>query len=180
MEFNVAQLLQQAVGATRHYTIDEVAAISDPDLDLVGPMRGKVKLMRTQRGILVTATLQQRVRTSCVRCLTDLELDLDIQIDEEFVPGVDLHTGAQLTWDPEDEIDESQIIDMQHTLSLIEVARQELLLALPAHPLCSEACAGICPVCGADLNEEQCGCADEQIDPRWAALAAFGETADGE
>jgi uncharacterized protein len=112
-----------------------------------------------------------------VRCLIDLELDLDIQIDEEFVPSVDLHTGVQLKWKPEDEIDESQIIDMQHTLSLIEVVRQELLLALPAHLVCSETCAGICPVCGADLNEEQCGCSDAKIDPRWAALAAFEEKA---
>jgi len=54
------------------------------------------------------------------------------------------------------------------------------LLAMPAHPLCGESCAGICPVCGANLNEEQCSCSDEKIDPRWAALAEFNESAGGE
>jgi uncharacterized protein len=180
MEFNVAQLLQQPVGASRQYTIDEIAAISDPHLDLIGPIRGEAKLLRTQRGILVTATLQQRVRTGCVRCLADMELDIPITIEEEFVPSVDLRTGLQLTWTPEDEVDEAQIIDKKHTLSLLEVARQELLLALPPHPLCSESCAGICPICGANLNEEPCNCADESLDPRWAALAAFQGGAPGE
>lgn len=180
MVFNVAQLLQQPIGAARRYTIEDEGAITDPDLDLIGAIQGHVRLMRTQRGLLVSAALKGRVRQPCVRCLSDTSVDLEIEIEEEFVPSIDLRTGAHLTYGPDDEIEDAQIIDAKHALDLREVVRQELLLALPAHLLCSDKCAGICPTCGANLNEETCDCLSEDVDPRWAALADLKTSIAGE
>jgi len=180
MEFNVAQLLRQSIGATKQYTIDVAGVIDDPDLELTGPLQGRVTLLRTHRGILATAQLTQNAHVPCARCLTDIVIPLDIHIEEEFVPTVDPRTGSHLHWDQEEEVEETQIIDEKHMLRLREVVRQELLLALPAHPLCQPHCAGICPNCGADLNLETCDCSDEMIDPRWEALAALKETDTGE
>ena len=45
-----------------------------------------------------------------------------------------------------------------------------LLVALPLKPLCREDCAGLCPQCGANLNEGPCGCEPDTEDDRWAAL----------
>jgi len=56
------------------------------------------------------------------------------------------------------------------TVDLSEVVRQHLLLALPIAPRCREACRGLCPTCGADLNVGRCGCVRDEIDPRLRAL----------
>lgn len=50
-----------------------------------------------------------------------------------------------------------------------------LLLAVPMKILCKEECLGLCPHCGADLNEGPCGCDAPQIDPRWEALRKLSE-----
>ena len=172
MQFNVAQLLRQTTGATRHYEIDEPAGISDPTLDLVGHISGQVTLLRTQRGVLVTAWLHQVVRVQCVRCLADTETPLDFVIEEEFFPSIDLKTGLPIRWDVEgEEVEEEVLIDERHILDLREVTRQWVLVNLPARVLCRPDCAGLCPVCGADRNTEPCDCDKQSGDPRWAALA---------
>jgi len=172
MQFNVAQLLRQPIGATRHYEIDEPAGISDPDLTLIGPIRGEATLLRTQRGVLVTANLHQVVQVQCSRCLASVDVPLDIKVEEEFFPSIDLKTGAPISWDAEgEEVDDAVLIDEKHILDLREVVRQELLVNLPIRILCREDCAGICPTCGADRNTEPCTCEQMEGDPRWAALA---------
>jgi uncharacterized protein len=57
-------------------------------------------------------------------------------------------------------------------LELGDVIREALILAAPEYPLCREDCRGLCPRCGAELNEGPCGCRSE-ADPRWAALDAL-------
>jgi uncharacterized protein len=56
-------------------------------------------------------------------------------------------------------------------LDLVELAAEQVLLAMPMRILCQENCAGLCPRCGANLNQiDDCGCKPE-VDPRWGALA---------
>jgi len=55
-------------------------------------------------------------------------------------------------------------------LDLTEIAREQILLNLPEQELCKEDCRGICPTCGKDLNEGECRCGEDDVDPRWAAL----------
>jgi uncharacterized protein len=55
-------------------------------------------------------------------------------------------------------------------LDLEPLVRDAVLLELPQVPLCSEACAGLCPTCGINRNEGTCSCETETTDPRWAAL----------
>jgi len=55
---------------------------------------------------------------------------------------------------------------------------EQVLLQRPTHPLCREDCRGLCPRCGQNLNEGDCGCAEREVDPRWAPLAALSEKND--
>jgi uncharacterized protein len=173
MQFNVAQLMRQPTGATRHYQIDEPSGIVDEDLQLVGPIHISVRLLRTQRGVLVTADVQQTVRLQCVRCLTNVERTIPLHIEEEFFPSIDMGTGLPMHYSAEDGVAEEVMIDEHHILDLTEVVRQELLVNLPARVLCKPDCAGLCPICGNDRNVQPCTCEEEQTDPRWAALAAL-------
>ena len=52
---------------------------------------------------------------------------------------------------------------------------EQIQLNVPMKPLCRVDCAGLCPRCGVNLNSGPCGCAGEQIDPRWKALEALRE-----
>ena len=167
MQWNVAQLLQSAVGSEREYAIDET---EDRYEELAGNIKGAVRLMRTDRGVLVRADLDTRVRAECSRCLSPFTEPVSFAIDEVFYPSIDILHGGKLDR-PEDE--GAFKIDARHTLDLGEPARQYALLSLPMKPLCAQACSGLCSTCGVNLNVETCGCPQGAADPRWAALEAL-------
>jgi uncharacterized protein len=168
VRFNVAQLLKSAVGASRQYDLDEDITGIDTDLDVVEPLVGKVRFLRTSDGILVTGRLHSGVRVACRRCLQSFSLPVDIDLEEHFRPSVDINTGAAIPVDSDE--DALARIDWRHMLDLTEVVRQNLLLAIPMNPLCSPQCRGLCPHCGANMNSEPCTCRSEEGDPRLAVL----------
>jgi uncharacterized protein len=51
-----------------------------------------------------------------------------------------------------------------------DLVREQIELALPMGRLCKQDCRGLCPHCGANLNQVECGCSAEVVDPRWEAL----------
>lgn len=55
-------------------------------------------------------------------------------------------------------------------LNIDEMAQADVVLELPNRLLCSESCKGLCQTCGQDLNEKQCDCHNQTIDPRLAVL----------
>jgi uncharacterized protein len=57
-------------------------------------------------------------------------------------------------------------------IDLGDAIREALILAMPEYPLCREDCRGLCPRCGADLNQGPCACPPVP-DPRWGALEAL-------
>jgi uncharacterized protein len=58
-------------------------------------------------------------------------------------------------------------------LDLVDLLREQFVLALPMKPLCSEECRGLCPQCGTNLNTTQCACTPAWEDPRLAALKSL-------
>ena len=167
MRFNVAQLLKAPVGTRREYQVSEEIEQLDEDIVALEPLVGKLRLIRTASGILATGRFHTAVVIECRRCMREFTSPVDLEIEEEFVPTVDVRTGANL---PPEETEEALPIDEHHMLDLTEVTRQHIILQREQYPLCDEACAGLCPVCGKYLNEGPCGCQDASEDPRWAAL----------
>jgi uncharacterized protein len=161
---NVAQLLQEPPGAVRDFDFaDRLAAVSD-ELQLNGPVRGHVRLMRTNEGILVHSEHVAPLTLECARCLDDVRLELTGSFDEEFLPSVDLRTGLPV----EVPIDDEQLrIDEHHEIDLDEVLRQNILTSLPLQPLCEAACPGLCATCGQRLDKTHRGHGEDEppIDP---------------
>jgi len=60
-------------------------------------------------------------------------------------------------------------------LDISRALNDNIILNLPMKHLCSEQCRGLCSKCGANLNEVQCGCSDDSIDPRMEGLSKFFE-----
>ncbi len=168
MRFNVSQLLREHTGAVRQYDVSEDITGLDPDIRPLEPLTGHVTLMRDVDGILATGHLETVVQMECSRCLAPVVTSVETDLEEDFVPTVDVVTGQHVPL-PED-ADPATLIDEHHILDLTEVVRQDLVLALPVRPLCREDCLGICPVCGQNRNENPCECVVDEADPRWAAL----------
>ena len=171
MRFDVSGLLRRAIGATRSYEVDEEDVVVSDD-GAQETVTGTAMLLRTNDGILVTADLALSGRSSCSRCLAELDLRLDLHVEEEFLPQADVDTGAAL---PPPEEPGAFLIDAEQILDLTEVVRQYRMMALPMQPLCRVDCAGICPDCGQDLNQGPCSCPQKKTDPRWASLAEIVE-----
>ncbi len=174
MQFNVAQLLKEPTGSTRQYELEEDIGDLDPEITAIAPLRGRLKFTRTGQGLLAIGRLHTEVTVSCVRCLEQARVSIDFEVEEELIPSVDVATGARL---PTAGQDQAVIIDAQHIMDLRELIRQDILLALPSHPLCRPDCRGLCVQCGQNLNEGPCEC-QPPIDERWAELGALLEDED--
>jgi len=167
-QFNVATLLHDPVGASRRALLeDEPLAVPLAGYSTLAS--GPVELIRTGRGVLVRARLRVRPTLECARCLTPTSIELPLAFAEEYVPLRDPVTGVPVQADP----DEFRI-DAQHQLDLSEVVWQYEQAALPLRPLCREDCAGLCPVCGQNLNARRCEHEAEPAEP-WQGLAELAE-----
>lgn len=168
MEINVSQQLKAPIGNVREYDISESSDILGIGINT--EVQGTIKLTRTNRGILVQGTLYAKIPVECSRCLKVFDYPLTIKIEEEFFPKIDVNSGAPL------EIPDEPggfTIDEHHILDISEAIRQNSLLAIPMKPLCQVECAGLCPICGKDLNKGHCDCHKTEMDPRWAKLAGL-------
>jgi uncharacterized protein len=170
MEVNVSQLLKASIGSTREFSLDEPILIIDQGGE--SHVTGTLKVTKTHRGVLVQGTVETAVPMECSRCLKTFKNKLMVNIEEEYFPSLDINSGNPL--DTPDAPD-SFLIDEHHILDLNEAIRQNALLAIPMKPLCRKDCAGLCQVCGKDLNKGHCDCNKDIIDPRWSKLTGLTE-----
>lgn len=154
MQLNTAQLLKQGIGSTRSYEIDDNISFAEEEISECH-VRGDVNLIRTDKGILVKGSLEGHSQLMCSRCLTFYEHPLKFTMEEEFFPSIDVNRGVSLS-PPEDS--GAFMIDKHHMLDLSEAIRQYVLMDVPMKPLCRTDCGGLCPGCGANLNQEACRC----------------------
>jgi uncharacterized protein len=161
MFINVAQLLKEPVGTKRSYRVDELAGESGED-----HVEGEVTLTRTNRGVLVTGELQAQIHGSCDRCLGPACVNAVLKIEDEYLPVIDVNTGARVEADPD-----SLRLDQNHVLDLDEAIRQYIIMSTPTKLLCAPECPGICPVCGHELAKGDCGHVNRSPDKRWEKLA---------
>jgi uncharacterized protein len=177
LTFPLAGLLGEPSGSRRAFPVDGVTIPIDDDLRLTEPIEGVVNVARTNRGVLVSAALRTSIAGTCSRCLTDLDIPLDLRISEEVLPSLDIVTGAPI--DRAAEPDATRLTD-HHELEFAPLVREAVSLAEPIAPLCRPDCPGLCVVCGARLGPDHPEHPDDDIDPRLAALRAFRDDDEAE
>jgi uncharacterized protein len=176
LSYNVASLLRSAPGTERRYPVDDVQIDVADDLKLAQPINGEVRLSRTGRSVLARAHLTTAIEGYCSRCLTAIVAPIDVDIEEEALPSIDIDTGLPV--DVEQEPDALRLDD-HHELDLAEPVREAISLAEPITLLCREECRGLCPTCGVDLNNvTDHSHTEDTIDPRLAALAEWRDKAE--
>jgi uncharacterized protein len=170
--WNVSGLLGETAGAVRDYAVEGATIDLGEDLRLAAPVDGRVHLARTNRGLIVTADFATKLALQCVRCLRDIEVPVEVEIEEEVLPSIDFHTGQPVHLAEGDDEDIVRLTD-HHELDLEPTVRDAILLAEPIAPLDRPDCPGLCIVCGNPLDEGAHDHPDDDIDPRLEALRAF-------
>jgi uncharacterized protein len=121
-------------------------------------VEAELTLVQATTGLDMRLAFDVRLHGPCVRCLADAALD--VSIDAREYHADDAGAGEELR--------SEYVVDDQ--LELTAWARDAIALALPDQILHAPDCAGLCPVCGKDLNVEPHTHDDVVADPRWSAL----------
>jgi uncharacterized protein len=105
---------------------------------------------------------------SCSRCLEAVPWS----VQEDFSLEYRMPASAPLDAEASLEEEDLDVVFLQgEELDLTELAAEQVLLGLPMRIVCQSSCAGLCPRCGGNLNNDgECGC-EPEVDPRWGALA---------
>ncbi|MBF0340402.1 MAG: DUF177 domain-containing protein [Magnetococcales bacterium] len=157
-----------AVGILPADALEELGAAGE----LTGPVQAWVEARPIQREgrvrVLVQGQCRGILRVACVRCLNEFPLDIDAEIDALYAVGKD-PAMKNKKWRFEEDLEflPDGLLKIRH---LVE---EELLLALPMHPVCVTGCAGLCVGCGADLNRTQCQCRENVSGGPFAVLQSL-------
>lgn len=148
-----------------------LAELDRSELASITPVECQGKITRLESGFYFHTDLAYTQTLVCDRCLGEYEESVDESIDLLVQTGDETGEIAE-----ERELEEEELGFLQlegEVLDTEPLIREQVQLGIPMKPLCREDCKGLCSDCGKDLNEGECDCAHEEIDPRWAALAAL-------
>lgn len=127
--------------------LSDILTVEDKDIKFNVPVNVSVSANLVSGTLLVKGKLETKVSLTCSRCLKKFDKPL---IGKDF--SFDLDVKGQTEVDITDNV------------------REGIILLLPVKPLCKKDCRGICPKCGQNLNEKECGCDRSQEDIRWSEL----------
>lgn len=159
-----------SLAAVSHEEVDvrDEVAPDDPLWDGTGltlrePLRVELRAQSVGEGILVRGQLSTGLLLECRRCLKEVPTEVDIHVDLLYEP---------LEGEEADELGGEiyPIPPKASDLDLGPALREQLLLQVPDFVVCEEACRGLCPQCGTNLNEAKCACVPEARESPWDAL----------
>ena len=119
------------------------------EIKIPEPLKIDLVVFKSEDGFIFSGQLKGNVLLECSRCLDEFSLKLDVDVNQE--------------------VELSEIQNLDH-FDLKHLLKPDLFLAIPIKPLCSEDCQGLCPQCGQDLNQTECDCTVDDVDPRMAKL----------
>lgn len=136
---------------------------NDAGVELTRPLGVDLSARSVGDGVLLRGTLRTAVRQACRRCLNPVEQEVDAHVDLLFAPPME----------GEDDADDGEVYPLPlrgDDLDITDAVREQVLLEVPGFALCSEECRGLCPSCGADLNQGDCNCVPAKAESPWDAL----------
>ena len=140
------------------YDIDLSAERLGPSRPFTSPVRVEGSIFNKAGIVAIDASASFVMSVDCDRCAKPLDYPFRADIRHTLVSSLN-----------DEDNDELLLVEDVKNFNVDELVTDDIFLSLPSKFLCSEDCKGLCPVCGADLNEGQCSCKKE-IDPRLAAL----------
>ncbi len=139
--------------------------------EMRGPLEVDLEVQQAGHDVLARGTLAGEAELGCRRCLTAVATPIGEEVALLFREGVSLADAEAAEIYP--------LPEKGNELDLTHAIREHLVLAVPEFAICRDACKGLCPSCGTNLNESTCSCEPAQVDHRWAELLKPGKDKDG-
>jgi len=168
LRLDVSYLVKGSPGTYKEFEFNFPQLGFPPDLTLVDIL-GKISVSVTEDGVVAEGKLAALTQLACSRCLKDFWQPLNINFTEMF--------SAHPAGNPGSELGEQQL-PADGSIDLTPIIRDYATLDIPIRQLCAEDCKGLCPVCGMNRNQEDCGHRQVSIDPRMAELQKLLENED--
>jgi uncharacterized protein len=156
LRLNVGFLINGSIGTYRDFDFDFERILIGGDLTL-GDFNGVVKISRTPQGLLVQGNFESTISLECSRCLIEFTDHIKWEFTELYA-----FTKENIT-------DSGLLVPDDAHIDLEPIIRDYALLEVPITPLCKYDCKGLCPECGENLNEVDCG-HRRDVDSPFAAL----------
>ena len=148
--------------------MDDIGSVKEVKVDLLfsdlefrsqkigidDPLHLDIKVYNTDKSFLIKGNLSGDLTLICSRCLEKFNYEIEVELEKE--------------------IERSEIENLD-SVKIADILKNNIFLNIPIKPLCDEECKGICPECGQNLNEAECDCDTETVDPRLAELENFFE-----
>ena len=151
---------------SRVYEINELP-LDDTEVRLLEPAEVRGRIRREGKEVELRGDLRTKLEATCGRCLKPVVLPINAPFAERFVPAVSWRDEEQHELH---EVDLNLAVFDGEAIEMDDLVREEILLAMPGHVLCSEDCKGLCSICGIDKNLGSCDCESKEIDARWEGL----------
>lgn len=156
MRFKINEIADEGLAIDVPVTAEWLAGVC-PDLGARATEAGltlRGRLTRSGDEYLFTANVRGVLEATCGRCLEPARIAIDAPMTVTFVPADE---------DDEELGDDADVVGFAgNEIDLSDEVRDEILLAIPLKPLCSESCRGLCPVCGGNRNTVPCTCESDQ------------------
>ena len=140
---------------------------ADDSFRVAAPVDLAFDIRKDKQQFQLTGRVQTMLELPCSRCLEPFMRSVDAQFDLRYQSQA-FNTSADEREIQEDDL--STAFYENDQIDLGQLMREQFLLSLPMKPLCTDACRGLCPVCGTNLNRGNCDCRRTWDDPRFAAL----------
>ena len=141
--------------------------LDEKEASMAEPAEVQGTINRRGNEVELRGSLRAKIEVSCGRCLKPVALPVSTEFQERFTPAVSWRA------EPQHELSEEDLnlsVFDGEAINLDELVREEILLAIPGHVLCSEDCKGLCPNCGGDRNIGSCQCEVTEVESRWQGL----------
>jgi uncharacterized protein len=139
----------------------------DEDYRVVAPVSLAFDIFKDKQAFRLAGRVKTTLELKCSRCLEPFATPVDQEFDLRYQPHA-VNTG-----EGEHEIEEDDLTTAfyeKDEIDLGQLMHEQFVLSLPMKPLCGDACKGLCPVCGTNLNKSTCDCNPTWDDPRFAVL----------
>jgi uncharacterized protein len=140
--------------------IETPAEAAPDDVEFTSAAHVSGRLSGDVRNMMLKCGIEIGYRTRCARCFCDVEGTFETEI---FKP-------VALKGALDNEEDDEYLIAEKAALDLFVPVTDAIILNFPMRVLCRDDCRGLCPKCGRDLNDGDCGCDTREIDPRLEVL----------
>jgi uncharacterized protein len=148
--------------------------LADREIEFLEPVSTILRATWAGDMIEVQGQSTTRVKLPCSRCLSPQEVPVEANYELTFVRQLPSVTEGDADEEVELSAEDLGLVEFQgEEIDLREAIQEQVILALPLRALCDEACRGLCPHCGANLNETGCQCPPTEFRNKFSVLREF-------